>query len=76
MRTIDRRNFYQRGLPNKDMYLSNGNIHYKANEKMRTCAICNQKFHKYNWEQIIMHVNSKHSDKEYRKIDGIASEKN
>ena len=29
--------------------------------------ICEAKFHKYDWEQITMHVNSKHSDKDYRK---------
>ena len=34
---------------------------------MRTCAICNLKLHKYNWERIIItHVNSKNAHKEYR----------
>ena len=67
MQTIDRRNFYQRGLPNKDTYLSNGNIHYNATQKIWTCMICKEEFQKYDWKQITMHVNSKHTDKEFRK---------
>ena len=67
LQTIDRRNFYQRGLPSKDTYLSNGNIHYNATLKIWTCMICKEEFQKYDWKQITMHVNSKHTDKEFRK---------
>ena len=41
--------------------------------KMRTCAIRNLKYHKYNWGEIITRVNSKHPDKEYGEIGGIAT---
>ena len=37
--------------------------------------ICNEKFQKYDWKQITTHVNSKHTDKEIRKIYGIVSKK-
>ena len=66
MQTIDR-NFPRRGLPNQDIYMENGNIHYNATEKAWACAICNLKYRKYDWKQITTHVNSKQSDEEYRK---------
>ena len=33
--------------------------------KMRTCTIRNLKLQKYNWGEIITHVNSKHPNEEY-----------
>ena len=75
MQIIDRENSPHSGLPNKDVYIPNGNIRYNSTEKVWTCMICELKFHKYDWGQITTHANSKHSAKEYRKIDGIASKK-
>ena len=51
----------------KKIYISNGNIHYDATDKVWTCVICRAKFQKYDWEQIAMHVNSKHTDRELGK---------
>ena len=73
IQTIDRRNFYQLGLSNKDTYFANGNIRYIATGEMRKCTICNLKLHKYNWKQIMTHVDSKHSNKGNSKIDWIVT---
>ena len=57
-----------RGLPNKDIYLSNGNVRYSETEKVWVAAImiCDIKLHKYERKQIATHVNSKNSFNDHR----------
>ena len=58
---MDRRNIKNIGLPAKDTLISNGNIIYKAEDKIWECLICHQTSRKYNRNQMINHVNAKHT---------------
>ena len=49
------------GLPSKDTLISNGNIIYRAGSKTWECLICHQTSNKYNRNQMINHVNAKHT---------------
>ena len=44
-----------------DTFVANDAIFYNATEKTWQCQICNKKTGKYDWRQIVNHVNNKHN---------------
>ena len=60
MQSIDMAEFPHRGLPGGNNYIASQIVFYNSETKTWTCAICNHSLDKYNWEQIVTHVNSKH----------------
>ena len=44
------------------MTFAEGNVRYDANNKTWTCTLCNLTSNKYNWEQVIRHVNATQND--------------